>query len=148
MKLPTACCILLTGCFSYQEVTLKGITDVSIEQMDQNGVSAQVTVRVDNPNAFRIRVGDPDVDLFLNDSPIGKASIDSTVVLEKRTEREYVVPLRASFNGGGLPAMGALLSAAFGGKVRVKASGTVTAQALLLRKKIPFEAEHELDLGR
>jgi len=140
--------LLFSGCFSYHEVTLKGITDVAIDQLDQNGVAARVTVRVDNPNNFRVRVGQPDVDLFLNGAPIGKALLDSAIVLEKHTERDYAVPLRASFADNGTPVMGALLTAAFSGKAHLKASGTITGRAFLLRKRIPFEAEHELEWER
>lgn len=137
--------LLLTGCLSYREVSFKGITDMDVSRFDNGGVAARVMVTLDNPNNFRIHVIDPDVDLFLNDVFIGKATLDSNLVLEKRTTKDYAVPLHASFDGHGAQAMGAMLSAALSGKAKLKAKGTVTGKAFLIRKRFPFEEEHDLN---
>jgi Late embryogenesis abundant protein len=139
--------LALTSCLSYQEVSFKGITDVDVSSFDNNGVSARVMVTLDNPNAFRIHVIDPDVDLFLNDVYIGKATLDSNLVLEKRTTKDYAVPLHASFDGHGTQAMGAMFSAALSGQAKLKAKGSVVGKAFFLRKRFPFEEEHEFKLG-
>ena len=137
--------LLLSGCLSYEEVTFKGITDVQVSRMDQSGVAARVTVTLDNPNSFRIQVSDPNVDLFLNEVYIGKAVLDSSLVLEKESVKDYPVPLHASFDGHGGQAMGAMLAAALSGKARLKAKGSIVGRAFLLRKRFPFEEEHEFE---
>src|SRR6188768_922888 len=83
LPLPLLLPLLLTGCLSYQEVTFKGITNVEVSRMDQSGVAARVTMTLDNPNSFSIHVVDPNVDLFLNEVYIGKAVLDSDLVLAK-----------------------------------------------------------------
>jgi hypothetical protein len=113
--------LLLSSCLSYQEVTFQGITDVDVSKFDQAGVAARVTVTLDNPNSFRIHVKDPQVDLYLNEVYIGKALLD----------------------GG--QAMGAMLAAALTGKARLKAKGSVVGRAFLLRKRFPFEEEHDFE---
>ncbi len=142
-------CVLLpiffSGCLSYQQVSFKGITDVDVTRFDNSGVAARVMVTLDNPNSFRIHVIDPDVDLYLNEVFIGKATLDSNLVLEKRTTKDYAVPLHASFDGHGAQAMGAMLSAALSGKAKLKAKGTVTGKAFLIRKRFPFEEEHDFN---
>lgn len=141
--LPYLFVLVLPGCLSYEEVAFKGITDVEVSRLDQTGVAARVTVTLDNPNSFRIHVRDPNVDLFLNEVYIGKAVLDSNLVLDRRSVKNYPVPLHASFDGHGGQAMGALLSAALTGKAKLKAKGSIVGRALFLRKRFPFEEEHD-----
>ena len=145
LRLPLFLPLFLTGCLSYEEVTFKGITNVEVGKMDQSGVSARVTVTLDNPNTFRIHVSDPNVDLYLNEVYIGKAVLDSTIVLDKRSVKDYPVPLHATFDDHGTQAIGAMLSAALTGKATLKAKGSIVGRAFLLRKRFPFEEEHDFE---
>ena len=129
---------LLAGCFGYREVELRAVHDVQVERFDAQGLALLVDVEVHNPNGYRIHVQDPDVELFLNGRPAGKALLDSALVLEKRSTRHYRVPLHTRFSGGGLLL---LLGGALGGEVRVGATGTVTGRAGLLKRKVPFTLE-------
>ena len=70
---------LLTGCVRYSEVEIVGVQDVQVTRFDATGLSATVTVEVNNPNNYRISVTDPDVDLYINDVAMGKATLDSMV---------------------------------------------------------------------
>jgi hypothetical protein len=149
----SACCggvlFLLSGsACSYQEVVFKGVEDVSVQRMDGKGMALVVNASVENPNNYRIQVKDPDVDVFLNDLYLGKAVLDETVTLEKRSTRTYAVPLHASFDGNGSTALVALMGAALSGKGLLKVKGTVTGRVGLFRKKYPFEQERTIDLGR
>ena len=135
------CAPLLAGCLGYREVELRTVHDVRVEQLDAQGVALRVEVEVHNPNGYRIHVQDPDVDLFLNGRPAGKAVLDSALVLDKRSTRRYSVRLHTQFTGGGLLL---LLGSALGGEMRVGATGTVTGRAGLLKRKVPFEVEETL----
>ena len=147
-RAPAAAFLLLPclfgSCLSFQEVTFNGITDVAVDRVDQNGIVARVTVALDNPNGFRIHVIDPKVDLYLNDVYVGRAVMDSSLVLEKKVKKEYPIPMHATFDAKGA-ALGAVLTAALTGKATLKAKGTVVGRAFLLRKRFPFEEEHELE---
>lgn len=135
--------LLLTGCMPYSEVELLGVRDARVTHMDGKGLSAVVEVEVSNPNKYKITVMDPDVDLFLNGMAVGKAVMDSALVLEPLNTRTYRVPLRATFGqGGGMLPL--LLGSALTGKMQIKAQGTVVGKARSLRKRFPFELEHEL----
>ncbi len=147
----TLCGLLLltaSGCLSYEEVTFKGVTNVELSRMDAGGVAARVTVTLDNPNNYRIHVLDPNVDLFLNEVYIGKAVLDSNLVLDKKSSKDYPVPLHATFDDHGTQAMGAMLAAALTGKATLKAKGSIVGKAFLLRKRFPFEEEHEFEWDR
>jgi LEA14-like dessication related protein len=97
-----------------------------------------------NPNGYRISVEDPDVDLFLNDTYVGKGLLDSTLVLERRSDQVYPVYLHADLAGG--PLMMVMLGGALTGQVKLGVKGTVLARSGMLRKRFPFEAEETIDL--
>lgn len=139
--------LFLTGCTNYREVVFKGVESVSVGRFDQQGMQLTADVRLENPNNFRIKVSDPDVDVFLNGFYLGKAHLDERVILPKRTDATYHVPLHADFDGTGSNVLTAMLSAALSGKGELRVKGTVTGGiGFLLRKKFPFEETETIDL--
>jgi hypothetical protein len=77
---------------------------------------------------------------------VGKATLDTTVTLDKRCTRTYTVPLHADLSTGGAPAMMVLLGAALKGDVLLGAKGSVVGKAFLVSKRFPFEIEQRIDL--
>ncbi|MBP8822720.1 MAG: LEA type 2 family protein [Flavobacteriales bacterium] len=137
--------LLLTGCLNYHEVELLGVRDARLTRMDAKGLSAVINVEVNNPNDFRITVTNPDADLYLNDVAIGKAELDSAVVLAPNSTATYAVPLRADF-AEGQGVLPLLLGSALSGTMKLGVKGTVEGRARWLRKRFPFEAQHAMNL--
>lgn len=137
--------LLLSGCMHYNEVKLLGVQGAQLTRLDGKGLSVIVLAEVSNPNKYKIALSDPDVDLYLNDRLVGKAMLDSTVVLAANTTRTYRVPLHTDFSQGEnlLPM---LLGGALSGSMKVGAKGSIVAKARLLHKRFPFEAEQQIDL--
>ncbi|HRO39701.1 MAG TPA: LEA type 2 family protein [Flavobacteriales bacterium] len=138
--------LLCTGCMNYSEVELVGVRNARLTRLDAQGLSATITVEVNNPNNYRITLADPDVDLYLNDEVVGKAVLDSAVVLAPKSVALYDVPLRATFTQGKGNPLPLLLGSALGGGLKLGAKGTVVGKARGLRKRFPFEAEQPIDL--
>lgn len=136
---------LLAGCSSFKEVELKGITGAELLGMDGERISVRVDALVDNPNGFRIAVEEPDVDLYLNDRFIGKALLDSALVLERRSSSVYPVYLHTDLAGGPMLAM--VIMSAMHGRMKLAAKGTVAGRSGTIRRRFPFELEQVLDLN-
>lgn len=137
--------LLVSGCMHYNEVKLLGVQGAQLTRLDGKGLSVVVLAEVSNPNKYKISLSDPDVDLYLNDRLVGKAMLDSTVVLAANTTRTYRVPLHTDFpQGENLLPM--LLGGALSGSMKVGAKGSIVAKARLLHKRFPFEAEQQVDL--
>jgi len=152
MRIPIIAPLLLTvvlfsGCLSYREVELRAVDDVELASFDRDGLAVRVLATIHNPNGYRITVKDPDVDIFVDGTFVGKARLDSTITLDKRSTRSYSVPLHADLAAAGPQGAFVLLGAALKGEVLLGAKGTVTAQALLVRKRFPFELEQRVDLN-
>lgn len=136
--------LLLTSCFSYKEVVMHDIVDVEVKRLDAKGVSLTALVKLENPNGYRIHVKDPDVDLYLNGTYVGKGYLDTNLVLPRRSNMVHRVPLHAEFKG--LNLLVVMLGSALSGEATIGAKGTVLGQAGLLRKRYPFELEEKVDL--
>jgi LEA14-like dessication related protein len=136
---------MLSSCSPYKEVELTDITNVELLSMDARMVALRVDARIDNPNGFPIALEEPDVDLFLNDSYVGKGVLDSTLVLERKTAKVYPVYLHADLAGGPLLVM--LISSAMRGEAKLTVKGTVSARSGALRKRFPFEMEEMIDFN-
>lgn len=135
--------LLLTAC-GYEEVRLEAIEEVEVREFNAQGIALVAQVRVNNPNGYKLKVRDPEVDLYLNGTRVGRAELDSIIVLRPRGTYSYRVPMRARFEGAGVPLLMVGLGAAFGGEMRLQAKGTVTGQAGLFRRKFPFDMEENI----
>ncbi|MBK8228684.1 MAG: LEA type 2 family protein [Flavobacteriales bacterium] len=140
----SAIALLLASCSRYQDVVLHEITDAELISMNAKSIALRVDARIENPNGFRIHVEEPDVDLFLNDRYIGKALLDSALVIDKKTTSVYPVYMHADLAGGPLVAM--LITSALSGEVKVGAKGSAAGRAGALKKRFPFDVSQVISL--
>lgn len=144
--LPLLLLPFITGCFRYEEVVLREVTDVRVVSFDAKGIALRVDAMIHNPNGYKIHVSDPDVDLYLNDKFIGKGLLDSTIVLDRRNTRLYSISLHAHLQAGSMLML--LLTGELGKEVRIGAKGSVRAGNGALSKRFPFELEETIDLSQ
>jgi len=119
---------------------------VRVRELTGDRVALTIDAVVDNPNNYRIKLKDPDVDLWLNGQHLGKAVLDSSVTLDKHTVRAYPVYISTTANGKLGPILLGGLGSFLSGKAELKASGTVVGQVGLLRKRFPFDVTEEVGL--
>ena len=145
-----ACCtcllLLLSSCINYQDVTFLGVRNVELRKMDGNDIALTIDAEVENPNGYRIKLKDPDVDLWYNGHLIGKAVLDSAVVLDKRSTRVYPVYISADTKGKLGPILLGSLGSLLSGQAEVRAAGTVKGQVGIISKRFPFDIRDTLEL--
>lgn len=144
--LPVLALLLLSGCFSYKPVELVGMRSLKLTRLDTKGISATIGVEMKNPNGYKIKVQDPDVDLSINGIGIGKAILDSTVVLDRRSTQVYRVPMRVDFQLDQAGILPGLATGLLTGSIKLGVKGTVVGKAGLLHKRFPFANEQVIDL--
>jgi LEA14-like dessication related protein len=143
--LPTACCLLLTSCFSYKEVTLREIRSVELEQLSDSSITFTVQAVIDNPNGYRIKARDTDLDLYVNGAHVGKATIDTLMTLDRRIAQNYTIPVQAQLRSGQMMAL--LLTTALSGRALLGVKGSIRGQVGLFKRRFPFEMEQEVVFG-
>ncbi|MCC6577848.1 MAG: LEA type 2 family protein [Flavobacteriales bacterium] len=135
-------CVLLAGCLSYREVTVEGVEALRLTGLDARGLAVRAEVRVNNPNGYRIRLRDPDLELFLDGTRVGTAVLDTPLTVPARATSVVRVPLHARLEGGPLLATG--LGMLLGRTPVLRAEGTVHVRAGWVGRRIPFRLEAPL----
>ncbi|MBK6775877.1 MAG: LEA type 2 family protein [Flavobacteriales bacterium] len=138
--------ILLTSCANFRDVTFHGVRNVELRKMNGNDIALTIEAEVENPNNYRIKLKDPDVDLWYNGQFVGKAVLDSTVVLDKRSTRIYPVYISADTQGKLGPILLGGLGSLLSGQAELRASGTVKGQVGIISKRFPFDIRDTLEL--
>lgn len=141
---PILLIVLCTGCFSYEPVELENVLLVELQEMNQDSISVKVVVQISNPNGYRIKLTDPDVNLYINRDTIGKAVFSEDLVLEKNSTKHYTIPISAGFNGKFNQLLIASLGGLLGGSITVGADGTVVGKAGIIKRRVPFKFEEDL----
>ena len=136
--------MLLIGCSSAVKKPTITLADIRIAELTRDTLGLTVGLKVDNPNAVELTLGNIRADLFLADAPIGKAeSMQSRVTLPP--SGSITLPLRLNLELKTLPeaVRRGVINMAAGGGVPYRVNGSVTTLNGLL--DIPFN--HTGNLG-
>ena len=85
--------LLFSGCIGYEEVKLLNIKDVTYQEFKGNILRLAITVTVDNPNYFSVKIKDANMDLRLNDRVIGTVTQVEQIVLDGQARKDYKVQI-------------------------------------------------------
>ena len=135
----------LQSCLTYEDVEFAGMDNVSVNHINMDGASVAVTVKVKNPNNYKIKITKSDLDLYLGDRKVGKAKIDRRIVLKGNSSDSHTFNIDASFGEMG-SAFGGLFQVLASGSANVKVDGWVKAKAFGIGKKFPVEFSDNVKL--
>ncbi len=135
--------LLSGGCTTYQDVDFLGVTDYEIIDYDTEGIEAEFTMKIKNPNPYNIKIKDSDIDLYINGDRLGKAKLTNNIKLKKKTTKEYKVRLKSKFDKVGSSVL-TLGKSLFGGSVKVRAKGWVKASAFMISQKVKFDVSENV----
>lgn len=135
--------ILLSSC-QVEQVDLVDISSVAVKDMNANEMFLDVTAVFDNPNSFSIKVIESDLDLFLEGSNMGKATLLEGFTLESGKQKSYNLKVKAEGSNLQMKMLPIMLSAALTGKVTVKLEGDITGRVALIKKKVKVNITEEV----
>ena len=142
----TWCLFMLVGCLSYEDVEIVRVVDTNVKSFSAQGAEVEVTLQISNPNNYKITISNFDLDIFLNDSKLGKAIVSKNIVLPKKSNEQHTITIKLKGKNLTAAAMPAMLSAAMGGRIKLSAKGTVKAKAKMISKKVPIEFSENISL--
>lgn len=95
--------ILISSCKQTQmlPLSLTGHNGVKFSGVSLKGVKGEIKVNIKNPNPVEVTVYRSDLDIKLNDMPIGKAKIKKRFVIPANSEVEEVLYLKSDFSNLG-----------------------------------------------
>lgn len=128
----------------YKEVKIVKLENVAIKQLSSQGIKAEVFLKVSNPNNYDISFVDSDLDILINDKPVGKANIREKILLPKKTEDVHRVNVETSFEKLGSGVLATIGSVFLSNSLKLGVRGSVTVKTFLFRKKINVELNEKV----
>lgn len=128
----------LSSCL-YKEVMILKLENVFIKQFSSKGIAAEVFLKVNNPNNYDISVIGSDLDIIINEKPVGKATISDKIILPKKSENVHRFIIESNFDKLGTGVLTTLASVLLTQSVKLGVKGDITAKALFVQKKIKVE---------
>jgi hypothetical protein len=140
--------ILASSCTFYKEVKVNEVKEVAITRFDQAGVTATVTVAIDNPNWYKVVAQKGEVNVTLNGKPAGVIRFDERYIIPKKSTGEYTFTLDGSFDptqgGGGF--LDTLLNLIITREATFEANGELHGKAMFVKRKVPVVFTEKVDL--
>lgn len=144
--------IVLTACVEYKEVTYSNIQKVKLLHFKDGNIQLAITLNINNPNDYTIKLKPSTFDFFLNDKALGKVALSKLVVLDKNKQQDYEMVLEGNLKElakSGIQGMASLL---FQKKIALHLVGNLKVGAKGISKKIPIDearsiSPSELGLG-
>jgi LEA14-like dessication related protein len=138
---------LFLSCSGFGEIEVGDIEDVRFSKLALKSVEFEVQLTIDNPTAFRYRIIDVDLDVFINNEYLGNIRNVDNVLIPGRSSELYTFPLRAEFSS----ILGSALSMYrfyLDRNADIRVSGTITARSFPFTKKIPVNEATEVNMNR
>ena len=111
-------------------------------------LSLEVSATIENPNKYKIKVQDPDIDIYLEGNKVGKLQMDAPLTLQKDTTMQYTVPIHTELDGALGSIFPVLLGVMSSNTIRFGAKGTFKGSAKMISKRIDVDIDQEVDLSR
>lgn len=139
---------LSASCITYKDVELKGTNGFNVDSFSKEEVRLRLTVTVENPNNYNIKVKKGDLDLFVSGKKAGKAKLAESIVLRKNETADYDVVVITSLKELGSGGLMTLAGGALSGSIPIRVKGWVKAKAFGIGKKFEIDERENVRLTR
>lgn len=128
------CFLLAVGhVYAGGDIELKAIKNVTYQEFKDNVLTITAVVTVNNPNWGRVKIKKANLDLCLNDQPVGRVTQVEPIVLKGKTETDY--PLRVAIEMQSLTSnLPALFRMLMNDTKQLNLSGSMMVRSLLHSK--------------
>ena len=126
-----------SGCSKIERLKVGSVRNVSFKGMENNAINLEVTVPIENPNSFKLKIKNADMKLTSNGTEIGRIKQINDLVIAGKSSKEYPVNVTVeltNLNGGLLSAM-----RFFNSKTDLRMNGTVKVRSFIYAKTVKVE---------
>lgn len=138
--------ILFSSCGDYQEVTFSGIENMKLLKLSQNGVEAEITAKIKNPNNTSFNIYKSEMDVTLNGLNVGKAYLSENVRIKKNSEEPYKFLIKSDFSALSITDIPKIISMAMSKNVTIGLKGDLRAGKLFIKKSFPVELTQKVPM--
>jgi len=140
---------MLVSCTVYRDVEVHGVRDLQVVKMGADGIDLNVWVDVENPNWYRIRLTESNIQLFFEGKNLGTVTLNEKLTVPKKSRA--VQPMSVHTDMSDIDALlGNVFSLLFKQRFEVIGKGYVKGRACFVVRKVDAGFTHYLtreDLG-
>jgi LEA14-like dessication related protein len=82
--------IILSSCNAYKTIDIGDVSNVNFKGMVDNRISLELSVPVTNPNGYKIKIKDMDLDVTINGKYLGKMKNTKEIVIPSKSDEVQV----------------------------------------------------------
>lgn len=139
------CSIFACGCIDVKPVKVGDIEGIKINEMTKTSVTLELMIPIENPNNFKFKITDVDLDISLNGTKLGKVREIKKITVPANSSEVHSFCVEVEFSkilAGSLD----LLSTLMKKKADLDLKGTIKAKAFMISKKIDINVSKPVDL--
>jgi LEA14-like dessication related protein len=138
----------LASCGSIEPLTVSKIEDVKLHSFNKNSAALEITMRVKNPNRYRFKLVDNNLEIFLNKSELGSAKIKQKIIIPRKSEESYTFLIETQFSRLAIAGIPMLINMVQTKQVEIKLVGDVKVRSMGISKKFPVEIIEKVNLSK
>lgn len=135
----------LAGCRNFKEVQCTGVSGFKVNQVNSQGIDADIMLMVKNPNKIGFSIYPSKFDVSYNGIYLGKARLSKRVHIRANAEESYAFNLKSDFKNFNLADVMKLVSG-ISGRGMVEVKGDLKAGKLLWRRRFPVQVKERVGL--
>jgi LEA14-like dessication related protein len=140
--------MLFSSCGSIEPLSVTKIEDVKLHSFNKGSAALEVTMRVKNPNSYRFKLVDNNLEIFMNKSELGSAKIKEKIVIPKKSEESYTFLIETQFSRLAVAGIPMLISMVQTKQVELKLVGNVKVRSWGISKRFPVEIVEKVNLSK
>jgi LEA14-like dessication related protein len=139
--------LFAVSCRSFEEIELKGISNVSFRGIENNTVRFSAGLQVYNPTAYGIKIKELSLKTIANGDYLGTLRCDDDIRIAARKDSIYMANLNLKL-ANILSGAAAIYKLSRQDKVRLEVQGYVKARTMMLTRKIEVAETRMVDMPK
>ena len=128
---------LFASCSGIEEIKVGNIRGVEIKGINNDVLDVEITVPVENPNSFKVKLKDADLTVTNGETLIGTITQMDEIIISGNSSKEYPVHIKvklANFSNNLFS-----IYSTFSNKLDMKLSGTIKVRSFPYFRKIKIK---------
>ncbi len=137
--------IILSSCNVYKSVDIGSIENVNFKGMVDNKISLELQVPVTNPNGYKIKIKEMDLDVTINGKYLGKMKNADEIIIPAKSSDIQIFPVDIHVKNI-LTSMSSLYKIRKSKSFEMQIEGTIKVKALLNSKTIKVSEKQSVTI--
>lgn len=129
----------IISCSAIKPIALKKVESVKILSASSDGVELELNLLIENPNFFKFKITDGELNIVLNKIDMGKAELKNTVSLPAHTEVSHKFNVHVGASNALLGGFASLLSLFKNNTATVSLKGSIKAKSFGISHTFPVD---------